>query len=69
MAPAFLDKVARDRLKQFGQLIKGDDGDFGTGSRDWRMPPARIANLVSHGLARIEKIGNSTFAIWVGPKE
>lgn len=67
--PPFLDTVAARRLHQFGQILKGDDGDFFSESCEWRMPPARIDNLISHKLARLERTGESVFAVWIGPKE
>lgn len=63
--PGFLDKVALERLQRHKQFIMGSDGDYGTNSTEWRMPSARIANLVYHGHCKIEVAGGSTFATLV----
>ncbi len=56
------DQHTYNKLKKHGDLILREDGYFGTQGSFWSISFAKMQRLVRLKVARIDRVGQSTFA-------
>jgi hypothetical protein len=58
--------AALNRIEKHGQALRCDDGYFRVATKYWSISPKEMAALEAKGCAVVEKVGESTFARFLG---
>jgi len=50
------------KLRKYGDVLRCDDGFYRYPGKYWSISPGEMATLVRLGLARVDRVGESSFA-------